>query len=100
MEKDMANHGTNRTTDDHFKKTYQTVGKPATTDHDFHEDLMKDPPNNQPSQSMTNSDNLGKKEGAYEREPMEMGVLGHEGMGRPKKVDVQGAMIEEDSVHP
>ncbi|EIW81010.1 hypothetical protein CONPUDRAFT_56150 [Coniophora puteana RWD-64-598 SS2] len=99
MEKDLAHRGPNKTTDDQFKKTFQTVGRPETTDHDIHEDFLKNPPNNHPSE-FTNSDNLGKKEGAYEREPMQMGVLGYEETGRVKKSAVQGAMLEEDSVHP
>ena len=27
-----------------FKRVYQTVGRPQVTDHDIHEDMIKDPP--------------------------------------------------------
>ncbi|TRM66671.1 hypothetical protein BD626DRAFT_483434 [Schizophyllum amplum] len=84
---------------DTFKKATQEVGRPPVTDHDMHEDLVRDPPNNQPSQ-FTNSKARGKKEGVQEVEPQQMGVTGHEGVGRPKHMDVEGEMVQEGSIHP
>ncbi|KAH7928451.1 hypothetical protein BV22DRAFT_1030756 [Leucogyrophana mollusca] len=89
--------------DQTFKKTYQTVDRPATTDHDFHEDLLKSPPQNVPTDPdipVTSTRTPGSKEGAYEVEPLQEGVLGHEETGRIKKSDVQGSVLNESSVHP
>lgn len=33
------------TTDQAFKKTEQVVERPGVTDHDIHEDYMRNPPN-------------------------------------------------------
>jgi hypothetical protein len=40
----------------------------------------------------------GKKEGAYEAEPEQEGVLGDAGFGRPKGLEVND--VESTSVHP
>ncbi|KAK7453546.1 hypothetical protein VKT23_001432 [Stygiomarasmius scandens] len=80
-----------------FKKATQEVNKPPVTDHNINDEYMKNPPQNIPD--VPSNKVPGKKEGAYETEPMEPGVLGHEGMGRPKHMDVEGEIVRESSVH-
>lgn len=87
-------------TDQTFKKEYQVVGQPETTDHDIHEDYLKSPPQNIPGGFPSETSQPLGKEGAYERETLQPGVLGQEGVGRPKHSDVEGELINENSIHP
>ncbi|KIJ64629.1 hypothetical protein HYDPIDRAFT_154365 [Hydnomerulius pinastri MD-312] len=102
LEKDARKAGSD-TTDEELKpkKPFQTVGRPATTDHNMHDDFVKNPPQNLSGGTfMGNTTNPGKKEGAYEREPTQIGVLGHEETGRIKHADAQAEMVNQSSVHP
>ncbi|KAL1742964.1 hypothetical protein HDZ31DRAFT_65477 [Schizophyllum fasciatum] len=83
----------------HFKKAAQEVNRPAVTDHNIHEDFVRNPPNNEPIE-FTNTRTRGLKEGAKEPEPYEPGVTGNEGTGRPKHADVEGEILQEGSIHP
>ncbi|KAL1713867.1 hypothetical protein EV715DRAFT_295685 [Schizophyllum commune] len=82
-----------------FKKATQEVNRPTVTDHNIHEDFVRNPPNNEPIE-FTHIKTRGLKEGAKEPEPYEPGVTGHEGIGRPKHADVEGEAVQEGSVHP
>ncbi|KAI5983490.1 hypothetical protein EDD15DRAFT_2124196, partial [Pisolithus albus] len=85
-----------------FKKPFQTVSRPTATDHDIHEDYMKDPPQESTNASgvPTNKSTPGFKEGAYEKEALQSGVLGDEDVGRMKQIDVEGEILNESSMHP
>ncbi|KAL1685512.1 hypothetical protein GGG16DRAFT_66160 [Schizophyllum commune] len=85
-----------------FKKAtqpFQEVNRPTVTDHNIHEDFVRNPPNNEPIE-FTHTKTRGLKEGAKEPEPYEPGVTGHEGIGRPKHADVEGEAVQEGSIHP
>ncbi|KAL1663865.1 hypothetical protein GGF50DRAFT_26392, partial [Schizophyllum commune] len=85
-----------------FKKAaqpFQEVNRPTVTDHNIHEDFVRNPPNNEPIE-FTHTKTRGLKEGAKEPEPYEPGVTGHEGTGRPKHADVEGEAVQEGSIHP
>ncbi|KAF5358638.1 hypothetical protein D9758_007748 [Tetrapyrgos nigripes] len=85
-----------------FKKATQEVNKPPVTDHNINDEYMRNPPQNfPPSDSVPTSETKvpGKKEGAYEVEPRERGVLGDEGTGRPKHLDVEGEIVRDNTTH-
>lgn len=82
-----------------FKKPFQAVGRPTATDHDIHEDYMKDPPQNA-SRVSTSKSTPGTKEGSYEEEALQSGVLGDEEVGRMKQIEVEGEILNESSMHP
>lgn len=81
-----------------FKKPFQTVDRPAATDHDIHEDYVNNSPQNV-AHVPTSKRTPGVKEGAYE-ETSEPGVLGDEEIGRAKQIEVEGEMLNESSIHP
>ncbi|KAF9808963.1 hypothetical protein IEO21_07685 [Rhodonia placenta] len=84
-----------------FKKPYQTVGRPETTDHVIHEEYLKDPPHNQSNELSTDRTTRGLKEGAREQvDPKQEGVLGEETTGKISKESELGTLTTENSVHP
>ncbi|KAI6015548.1 hypothetical protein BKA83DRAFT_4232666 [Pisolithus microcarpus] len=85
-----------------FKKPFQTVSRTTATDHDIHEDYIKDPPQESTNASRvpTSKSTPGIKEGAYEEEALQSGVLGDEDTGRMKQIDVEGETLNESSMHP
>ncbi|KAF9241203.1 hypothetical protein BU15DRAFT_45153 [Melanogaster broomeanus] len=99
--KEVHKAGTGRTDEGQtFKKPFQTVRHPPTL-HNIHDDYVSHPPRNVPQGEDTGrASNLGKKWGAREKEPLQMGVLGYEDTGRIKPVDAQGQIVQESSVHP
>ncbi|KAF8842151.1 hypothetical protein BDN67DRAFT_926809 [Paxillus ammoniavirescens] len=99
--KDARKAGTGRTDERlRFKKPFQTVGRPPTLDHNMHDDFVRHPPQNTPEGGGAGrASNLGWKSGAHQKEPSEVGILGHEEMGRSKQSDVQAEMVKESSVH-
>ncbi|THU91067.1 hypothetical protein K435DRAFT_674954, partial [Dendrothele bispora CBS 962.96] len=68
-----------------FKKATQEVNRSPVTDHNVNDDYVKNPPQ--------------KPEGAYETDLMGPSVLGQEGLGRPKHMDVEGEIVRESTVH-
>jgi len=86
-----------------FKKQHQTVDRPPVTDHNINDEYMRDPPNNLASgvgEPVADRNTWGVKEGAYEEESGEEGVLGDVASGRYKKEDVLREATEDSSVHP
>ncbi|KZP17450.1 hypothetical protein FIBSPDRAFT_894203 [Athelia psychrophila] len=84
------------TADRQFKKTEQVVGRPAVTDHNIHEDYMRDPPNNLAGTDEVRSaarNSQGLKEGTQIVEDENPGVIGHQDMGRAKQSDVLDAQL-------
>ncbi|KAL5525738.1 hypothetical protein ACEPAG_7075 [Sanghuangporus baumii] len=85
-----------------FKKPDTVHGRPPVTDHDMHEDMMRDPPNlrNVPDGAVSGFTTDGmkalKKSGieAEERGDPPLGLFGEEGMGRAKPLDVQTDLID------
>ncbi|EPQ54592.1 hypothetical protein GLOTRDRAFT_43526 [Gloeophyllum trabeum ATCC 11539] len=77
-----------------FKKAFQEVGRPATTDHNINDEYMRDPPNNTGDAPTTDRKTRGAKEGAYGIEPTQEGVLGDPGKGRPKKDELMREAIQ------
>ncbi|KAJ8595240.1 hypothetical protein M405DRAFT_857470 [Rhizopogon salebrosus TDB-379] len=96
----VAKEGTNRIDEElTFKKPFQTVGRPPTTDHNIHEDYLKHPPHNTPSPNATTPGKPGKKERAYELKPKQAEVLGNAETGRLPQADIEGDILNRSSVH-
>ncbi|OAX40942.1 hypothetical protein K503DRAFT_768114 [Rhizopogon vinicolor AM-OR11-026] len=96
----VAKEGTNRTDEElTFKKPFQTVSRPPTTDHNIHEDYVRHPPHNTPGPGATTSRKPGKKEWARKPEPMEVGILGNMETGRLHQADIEGDILNRSSVH-
>ncbi|KAH9949874.1 hypothetical protein B0H21DRAFT_72328 [Amylocystis lapponica] len=90
-----------RSNDQAFKKQYQVVGRPEVAERDIHEDYVKNPPNNQPTEPMTDRRARGLKEGAREElDPKQEGVLGDEPIGKIAKQAELESMTQENAVHP
>jgi hypothetical protein len=83
-------------TDQGFKKEFQTVGKPQTTDHNINDEYMRNAPDN--LAGVKPSRNPGKKEGAYDITEQPMGVQGDEVGARRQPFEQIDA--ESTSVHP
>ncbi|KAI1794941.1 hypothetical protein LXA43DRAFT_94785 [Ganoderma leucocontextum] len=86
-----------------FKKPYQIVNRPAVTEHDMHEEYLKHPPHNEPSEPSSNQRSWGLKAGAREAEEAESrreDALGSPGRGKPLKEAILEEMTTESSVHP
>ncbi|KZP28353.1 hypothetical protein FIBSPDRAFT_729332 [Athelia psychrophila] len=96
------------TTDRQFKKAKQVVGRPAATDHNIHEDYMRDPtqrelfPTNfiliRPMPSAARN-SQGLKEGTQIVKDENPGAIGHQDMGRAKQSDVLGEVVRDSSIH-
>lgn len=56
-------------------------------------------PQNEPTEPMTDRKYPSKKEGAYELEEAEEGVLGEEPTGKYTKEAALGEMVNESTVH-
>ncbi|CCM04131.1 uncharacterized protein FIBRA_06292 [Fibroporia radiculosa] len=83
------------------KKGYQVVDRPPVTDHDIHDEYLKHPPNNQPTELMTNRGTRGQKEGGRdELDPKREGVLGDEPTSRITMETALEETTTEHSVHP
>ncbi|KAG2005793.1 hypothetical protein CC2G_002163 [Coprinopsis cinerea AmutBmut pab1-1] len=100
-------------TDDAFKKTQQIVGKPKTTDHNIHEDYVRNPPNNDQVPAVAPSRSEVKlsipqqiqEKAREDRRPIiieeRKEVLGvNQSLGREKKTDDLAEIARESSVHP
>ncbi|KAI0754713.1 hypothetical protein C8Q80DRAFT_382778 [Daedaleopsis nitida] len=98
---DLVGHANVTDEEQTYKKAFQTVGRPAVTERDIHEDYMNDPPNNQPFEPNTDRNARGLKEGAMEEtDPKQDGVLGNAGTGKLLKQDALEDIVTGSSVHP
>ncbi|KAL5524755.1 hypothetical protein ACEPAF_9901 [Sanghuangporus sanghuang] len=83
-----------------FKKTDTVHGRPPVTDHDMHEDMMRDPPNNVPDGAVPGFITDGMKAPrksdveAEERGDPPLGLFEEEGVGRAKPFDVQTDLMD------
>ncbi|KAH7885288.1 hypothetical protein F5I97DRAFT_1928686 [Phlebopus sp. FC_14] len=75
-----------------FKKPFQVVDHPLTTDHNVHDDFVKHPPHNVDSFAAAGR-------GSNQWEKQEAQEIGREGTGRVKQIDFEGEMLNESSVH-
>ncbi|KAK7054527.1 hypothetical protein VNI00_003725 [Paramarasmius palmivorus] len=90
------------TTNAEFKKVYQTVDRPPVTDHNINDEYMRNPPKNidteidvhtlEPISHFT-------KVPKNADESTGRGILGDEGRGRAKQSQVEGEIVNENTVH-
>jgi len=91
----FTSSGKDMTTDSEFKKTFQTVGRPAVVSG-LNDEGISDPPQNVPvgQPSMGAGQQYPPVEKEVDEYELENGEEGP-GNGRPKKLDVQKEMIDE-----
>ncbi|KAI5123134.1 hypothetical protein M0805_000837 [Coniferiporia weirii] len=86
-----------RTGDD--AQTEQFVGRPQTTNHDMHEDMMRSPPHNVPE----GAGEIGGTQPGMKAPTMDEanadeipdGVMGEDIFGRQKVLDAQNRLIDD-----
>ncbi|KAH9851701.1 hypothetical protein C2E23DRAFT_732357 [Lenzites betulinus] len=100
---DLAERATMNDESATFKKAFQTVGRPAVTERDFHEEYIQDPPRNDQLEFVAiDNRTRGLKEGARAEETdlKQDGVLGNQPVGKESKESVLESVTTTSSVHP
>lgn len=78
-----------------FKKTTQTVDRPPVSDHDFHEDMLRDPPRNVPQSGGTLPEMKAPKDSEIDERTISNSAMGENDLGRIKKDVVEAELIDQ-----